>query len=86
MSSRTEKTKKYMAARARPREWKEVTVSSRNVKEYKPKEEYPKIGETSGGDPIYKIRAGYCPCAICGHKWMWECEENDCQCCSNFCT
>lgn len=32
------------------------------------------------------IRAGWCPCSVCGHEYMLECEEAHCQCCSSACT
>jgi len=31
------------------------------------------------------IVSGLCPCAICGHEFMWECEEDNCECCSSAC-
>ncbi len=43
-----------------------------------------------GLDAELTVEVGYCPCSLCGHKFMWECEEaNDgrgCDCCSSACT
>lgn len=68
--NREKRTKDYMQARARPGERKVVTF------------ENPEPGLA----PSVELRAGYCPCTICGHEFMWECENNDCQCCSSACT
>ena len=32
------------------------------------------------------VRAGFCPCSVCNHEFMWECEDEDCACCSSSCT
>lgn len=32
------------------------------------------------------LNAGLCPCGVCNHVMMEECEINDCQCCSEQCT
>lgn len=34
------------------------------------------------------VDQGYCPCSVCGHRFMFECEEADppCECCSSVCT
>ena len=78
-----EKTQKWMAARSNP-----------GVMKHKPGNSVtPKNGSRDD------FRAGWCPCDICGHTWMWECEEaagmseddpnwtrSGCHCCSGPCT
>ena len=49
----------------------------------------PNIWGTNTGIPVDECDcvAGKCPsCTVCGHKWMWECHDNDCQCCIAVCT
>lgn len=72
---RDKRTREYLAGRARPNEVKTVTGIVH-------------IGEKNRGLPEGEITlvAGSCPCSICGHEWMWECEDQDCQCCSSTCT
>jgi hypothetical protein len=73
-TSRYKKTKAYLEGRARPLQGKTV--------------KFPKHidWKNQGLDEEMTFIAGYCPCSICGHEWGWECEENDCQCCSSACT
>ena len=73
--SREERTLEYLAGRARPLQTKTVTGIRH-------------IGEKNAGLPEGEVTlvAGKCPCSICGHEWMWECEDADCQCCSSTCT
>lgn len=33
-----------------------------------------------------KIEGDKCPCSVCGHERMEECDESNCQCCSSACT
>ena len=72
-----ERTKKYLEARARPLEKKTVTFKIA-------------AGKNHGLKETQEIVAGKCPCSICGHEWMWQCEEanggNGCDCCSSACT
>ena len=68
-----EKTKAYLEARARPGQLKTVTFNVTATKNFGLKEEM-------------QIKAGWCPCSVCGHEYGWECEEADCQCCSSACT
>lgn len=70
---RRRRTKEYLEARARPLEKKTVTCRH--------------MGEKNKGVPeTVTLTAGLCPCEICGHEFMWECEDADCQCCSSVCT
>lgn len=72
-TARYKKTVAYLEARARPGERKTVTVKH--------------MGDKNAGVPeTVTLTAGKCPCSICGHEWMWECEEQDCVCCSSVCT
>ena len=32
------------------------------------------------------LKTGYCPCSVCGHEYMYQCEAEDCACCSSTCT
>ena len=75
MASREEKTKAYLEGRARPLEVKTVTYKHTQDKNYG----LPVEGEI-------ELVAGECPCAICGHEYMWECDEQLCECCSSVCT
>ena len=62
-----------LSERARPLEKKTAT--------------FKVMGDKNAGlNEVQEIIAGKCPCSICGHEWMWECEEQDCQCCSSACT
>lgn len=79
---REERTKAYLAARARPGERKTVTANFKHPKLAKFK---PKVRADRKGNKLI-LKAGWCPCATCGHEFMWECEDADCQCCSSFCT
>lgn len=31
------------------------------------------------------VTPGVCPCSVCGHKTMEECEKADCKCCTSVC-
>jgi len=64
---------KYLAARTRPNEEKTVTVKVTAEKNY-------------GLTETVTLRAGWCPCSVCGHDSMLDCEEQNCQCCSSTCT
>ncbi len=33
-----------------------------------------------------EIEGRKCPCALCGHKSMEDCEKANCQCCTSVCT
>ena len=66
----------------RPWEWK---TCSYDFKHDKLKGFKAKIPSDHKGDEL-TLQAGMCPCAICGHEYMWECEDNDCDCCSPMCT
>ena len=60
-----------LSRRARPGQWKIVSLGGRK------------------GSPNYKeyrVRAGWCPCDECHHKYSIDCHTADCQCCSKFCT
>ena len=46
----------------------------------------PTRDDDYGLEPEMEIRSGFCPCSVCGHEFMWECEDADCQCCSSACT
>lgn len=81
---RDRRIKEYMSKRARPGAWKESSVTREAKKKYKNFK--LKKGYTKTGENTYQIRAGYCPCAVCNHEYMWECEDNDCQCCKHFCS
>ena len=70
----------YMARRTWPYEWKRVTYNADKYSTFQPKR-----GHAHGKDWV-ELRAGLCPCAICGHECMGECDEHDCQCCSSLCT
>ena len=35
---------------------------------------------------VLDVTHGKCPCDVCGHEWMVECEAADCQCCCSTCT
>ena len=67
--------KEYLSKRARPLEVKTVTGIRH-------------IGEKNKGLPEGELTltAGMCPCSICGHDSMMECEEENCECCSSTCT
>ena len=28
----------------------------------------------------------HCPCSVCGHTYIADCEAADCECCSSTCT
>ncbi len=32
-----------------------------------------------------QVRAGLCPCSLCGHEFMWECHDDDCKDCTSTC-
>lgn len=68
-----ERTRKKLLERARPGELKTVSFKVTEKKNY-------------GLAPEVEIVAGWCPCTVCGHTYMHECEEADCQCCSSACT
>ena len=72
--TREERTLEYLAARARPLQTKTVTYKVMEDKNYG----LPPEGEVT-------LVAGKCPCAVCGHEWMWECEDADCKCCTSVC-
>ena len=72
--SRQKKQKEWLARRARPDQEKTVTV--RHMPD----------GKNAGVPETVTLKPGNCPCSICGHEYMWECEEADCQCCSSVCT
>ena len=63
----------YLAKRARPNELKTVTVV---VSEH----------ENYGLTETVTLKAGWCPCSVCGHDSMLDCERADCKCCSSTCT
>ncbi len=69
-TTRYKRTREYLEARARPGEVKIIQL----------KNPEPGLAESM------TIAAGMCPCSICGHEFMWECEDADCQCCSSACT
>ncbi len=49
----------------------------------------PNVFGTNDGIPPDQVemKSGQCPsCTVCGHKWMWQCHDNDCQCCIAVCT
>lgn len=69
-----EREKKYLEARARPLEKKTVTYKVTPDKNFG----LDPSGETT-------IIAGKCPCSVCGHDSMLDCEENDCKCCTSLC-
>ena len=75
-----------MMQRARPYQWKEVTLSKSTYDRcgFKPKKGIKVIED--GNQVIIKLQAGMCPCAVCNHEYMWECKDDDCECCSNYCT
>ena len=47
-------------------------------------------GKNAGLDPSGEqmVEQGYCPCKICGHRYMYECEASPhpCDCCSSVCS
>jgi len=58
---------------------------------FKNKPAYKRVrweGKTKDGrkKPVYAIEIGKCPCAVCNHTTMEECEKGGCNCCSEFCT
>jgi hypothetical protein len=72
-TKRFKRTKLYLENLAAPGVAKKVT--------------FRRIGEKNAGlSESLEVIAGKCPCSICGHEWMWECEDSDCQCCSSACT
>ena len=38
-----------------------------------------------GLEPSQEIQACICPCKVCGHTYMWECDDANCACCSSAC-
>lgn len=73
-TKRYKKTKNYLEARARPGEEKTVTFVHSETENY--------------GLPVTEevtLIAGVCPCAVCGHEFMWECEDDNCECCTSTC-
>ena len=54
-------------------------VKKRSI--FNPKEKYD-----YGLEHDMEIYSGICPCSVCGHEFMWECEDEDCACCSSSCT
>ena len=77
--------------RARPGTWKLISVPPLDAKKRGPegmtlKPEYPYLGKNHEGDDVIVVRAGFCPCATCGHTWMHECDAAGCDCCSPECT
>lgn len=84
----------YKRSRARYGEHKRVSTSqiAMSKMEFLPKE--PVAGKWVDGDTYeLELTAGTCPCAVCNHEHMLECElassaPNDagCECCSSFCT
>ena len=72
-TKRYKRSKAYLEARARPGEKKTVTVK--------------RIGGKNAGVPeTVELSSGFCPCSICGHQFMWECDDAQCECCSSVCT
>lgn len=74
------KTKEYLSNRAQPLKEKTVMYKARKDKNF---------GLPSEGSVT--LITGKCPCSVCGHKWMWECDETvgtdyECYCCSSTCT
>lgn len=78
----------YLVTRARPGEEKIVTYHQIDFKDKAPDGSESHViknhGLPAGGKVTLKV--GYCPCSICGHTIMLDCEEQDCQCCSSTCT
>lgn len=74
-TARYKRTIKELEARARPGEVKTVTYKHTEEKNYG----LPVDGEI-------ELVSGMCPCAICGHEFMWECDDALCECCSSVCT
>ena len=68
------RTKEYLAQRARPLEKKTVTFRRMEGKNWG----LPESGRIT-------LIAGKCPCSVCGHEWMWQCEDADCKCCTSVC-
>jgi len=44
------------------------------------------LGDGPSGGRMVLVRTGWCPCGTCGHEFVWECDDADCQCCSSTCT
>jgi len=76
----TDDEKQQLRKRARPGQRKRIVY-----KVYPGKDAgLPDSGEV-------ELRAGYCPCTVCGHKLMAECEAaaaesgEACECCYSSC-
>ena len=59
---------------------------------FRAKQEFKRVGwaEDLAKDgqkkPIYPLKIALCPCKVCGHTYMLECEIAGCDCCSEPCT
>lgn len=73
-TNKYKRTKAYLESRARPLEVKKVTYIHSERENYG----LPVEGEV-------ELEAGMCPCAICGHEFMLECEDENCECCTSTC-
>lgn len=82
MTWTSEQIAEYMAQRARPYERKRVWIRPND--EFKPKSANPTTLED--GKLWVEFSAGLCPCAVCGHACMGECDEAGCECCSELCS
>ena len=71
-TKRYKKTVEYM--RTKPYPGKE------KIGTYNPTEDYD-----YGLQEAMELKSCFCPCAICGHEFMWECDEENCECCGSAC-
>ena len=69
--------KDWMKGRARPGQKKTVIVGRAE-----------KTPQKNAGIPEGDVTVDgiHCPCTICGHQYMVDCEAADCECCSSLCT
>jgi len=86
--TREEITKLALNQRARPLEWKWVTISKKNLFKVK---SHIKVEEVDEDHVRIYLQAGMCPCAECNHEYMWECNISDefgrtVTCCDSTCT
>ena len=83
----------YKAGKARFGTWQWVRVIESELPELKPGFPTRPLPQEDNIIELH-IRHGYCPCAVCDHEYMFECENTDIdnedgsteECCHNLCT
>lgn len=52
----------------------------------RPNEKKTVVFDRDGVKHVVTLTTGDCPCDVCGHTDMWQCEDAICECCSETCT